>query len=236
MSSSRRVAYKQGMVVYKPRLEKRPSKSVRVTVATPSRNRAPRIKGAIPHMRELKYVDIAAATYVSDTTGSVTLLNGIAVGDDNTTRNGRQVTIKSVQVRGKFVPVDGSTVASKARLMLVWDNAAAGATAAIAAILTAATSSSFPLVNNANRFTILVDRTFTIGQFDTTATQAIAGSPTVHDIEIYKRVNAVTQYNGTGATDASIQNGALLMVTIADNAAAAGGTFTLATRVRFVDD
>lgn len=207
------------------------------TASSARRNRAPkRVKGAIVPRRELKYVDIGVGVYPADTTGTVTLLNGIAVGDDNTTRDGRQATMKSVQVRGMFSPTDATTIASKGRLLLVWDNAAAGATATIAAILSAANSASFPLVDNAQRFTILVDRSYVLGPYDTTATQAVAGSPTNNDVEIYKKLDCVTQYNGTGATSASIQNGALLMVTIGNTAVNAGGSFQVATRVRFTDD
>lgn len=222
-----------------------PSRNMRArTVAAGMglRNRAPRaqIKGAIaPYggQRELKYVDVAQATYACDQTGSVTALNLLAVGDDNNTRDGRQVTIKSVQVHGIISPVDATTAPNKWRVMLVWDNAAnSGAIATIAQILSAATGTAFPLVDNSNRFTILVDRTGVIGGFDTTATQAYAMSPTVCEIEIYKKINQVTQYSGTTAAIGSIQNGALLMVTIGSAAAAVGATLIASTRVRFTDN
>jgi len=205
------------------------------------RNRAPRIKGAIAPFggrKELKYVDLVAATYVADTTGTVTALNLIAVGDDNTSRDGRQATIKSVQVRGYIRPVDGITSFGKCRLMLVWDNAVnSGAIATIAQILSASTATTFPLIDNAQRFTVLVDMPLVLGGYDgQTATLTLAATPTIHNIEIYKRINAVTQYSGTTAAIGSIQNGGLLMVTIGDQAAGAGGLFNLATRVRFTDD
>jgi len=207
--------------------------------AKTARNRAPRIKGAIaPYggRQELKYVDIASAPYAADTTGTVTALNLLAIGDDNTSRDGRQVCIKSVQVRGSVVPIDTSTQPTMVRLLLVWDNAVnGGAIATVANILSAATSNSFPLVDNANRFTILSDQQFVVGGFQTTATQAYAGSPMILPVNIYKKMNNVTQYIGTTATIGAIQNGGLLMVTIGDQAAAAGAAFVLATRVRFTD-
>jgi len=203
------------------------------------RNRVPRVKGAIAAYggrQELKYVDIASAGYAGDTTGSVTALNLLAVGDDNTSRDGRQVCIKSVQIRGSCVPQDSSTQPTMARLLLVWDNAVnSGAIATVAQILSASTSNSFPLIDNANRFTILVDQQFVVGGFGTTATQTYAGSPMIVPVSIYKKLNLVTQYSGTTAAIGSIQNGGLLMVTIGDQAAAAGTAFSLATRVRFTD-
>lgn len=198
------------------------------------------VKGAIaPYggQKELKYTDIANATYAADTTGTVTALNLIAVGDDNVNRDGRQVTMKSIQIRGFLQPQDGSTTASGCRVILVWDNAVnSGAIATIAQILTAATANSFPLVDNANRFTILVDRYYALGAIDTTATTTFAESPTVYPVEIYKKLNCVTQFSGTTAAIGSIQNGGLLMVTIGTSAAALGGTFVLATRARWTDE
>jgi len=203
------------------------------------RNRAPRVKGAIAAYggrQELKYIDIHSAGYAGDTTGSVTALNLLAVGDDNTSRDGRQVCIKSVQVRGSVFPQDPSTQPTMVRLLLVWDNAVnSGAIATVAQILSAPHSNSFPLIDNANRFTILSDQQFCVGGFSTVATQSYAGSPMILPVSIYKKLNLVTQYSGTTAAIGSIQNGGLLMVTIGDQAAAAGAAFSLATRVRFTD-
>lgn len=209
-------------------------------MATPGfgrRNRAPRVKGAIRPQKELKYVDVAAATYVADGTGTVTALNLIAVGDDNTSRDGRQVTIKSVQIKGKVQPVDlTATLDTRARLMLVWDNAVnSGTIATIAQILSAARSDAFPLIDNAQRFTILYDNAWAISAVVTTATQTHR-APGLEVIDIYKRINAVTQFSGTTAAIGSIQNGALLMVTIGDNGTGDGASFTVGTRVRFTDD
>jgi len=164
-------------------------------------------------------------------------LNLLAVGDDNTSRDGRQVTIKSVQLHGMVYPEDTNSGPTKGRVMLVWDNANnSGAIATIAQILAAANGNAFPLVDNANRFTILVDRTFAIGIMSDTATQAIAGCPNTFDVEIYKKINQITQYSGTTAAIGSIQNGALLLVTIGTTAAGNGATLVASTRVRFTDD
>lgn len=206
-----------------------------------TRNRAPRaaIKGAIANYggrTELKYVDIALTAYPCDTTGTVTALNLLAVGDDNTTRDGRQVTIKSVQLKGIIKNVDATSGPTLARVLLVWDNASnSGAIATIAQILSAASSVSFPLIDNANRFTILWDHTYGVGGIDTTATQSYSAA-IPEAINYYKRINQLTQYSGTTAAIGSIQNGALLMVTVGDQAVNGGATFNCATRVRFTDN
>jgi len=205
-----------------------------------SRNRAPKyIKGAIAPFggrQELKYVDVAEASYACSTTGSVTCLNLLAVGDDNTTRDGRQVCIKSVQLRGIVNPASPACNVTNARVMLVWDNAAnSGTIATIAMILAASTSNSFPLIDNAQRFTVLMDRTFAIGQVSNTATQSYAWGPATYNIDFYKKMNSVTQYSGTTAAIGSIQNGALLLVTIGDQVAGVAAVAKIASRVRFTD-
>lgn len=198
------------------------------------RNRYPKVKGAIrKYRKELKYVDIASTGYAADTTGSVTLLNGIAVGDDNTTRDGRQVTIKSVQLRGYASPETQTQAPGSYRVMVVWDNAVSGTAPTIAQILTATTAQSFPLIDNAERFTILSDKRFVLGYIQNTATQAYADK-SVEQIDLYKKVNAVTQYSGIGATSASVQNGGLYLVTVGDTAN--GASCFISTRVRFQDD
>jgi len=215
----------------------------------PSKGRVPIFRGPEGHAfakgaiapfagrRELKYLDIASATYAADTTGTVTALNLLAVGDDNTSRDGRQVTIKSVQVRGYLEPQDATTVPTKCRILLVWDNAVnSGTIATVTDILTASTSVSFPKIDNSRRFTILVDHSFTAGGVSNVASQTYAQGQITEDIEIYKKLNLITQYSGTTAAIGSIQNGALLMVTIGSNAAASASEALLATRIRFTDD
>jgi len=210
-------------------------------VAMARRNRAPRVKGAIATYggrRELKYVDTANASYACDTTGSVTCLNLLAVGDDNTTRDGRQVTIKSVQLKGILRPQDGVVSNTLARVMLIWDNAnnSAAAVPAITDILVASNSKTFVNINNSQRFTVLVDQIYACGQIDTTAGQAIAGSLTAQPVAIYKKMNAVTQFSGTTATIGSIQNGALYLVTLGDQGVNDAYNLSCAVRVRFTDN
>lgn len=194
-----------------------------------------RVKGAIPVNPELKFVDLAVANYVCDTTGTLTLLNGIAQGDDYTSRSGRQATMKSVHVHRLVRPYDQSTADSLAALYIVWDNAPKGTIATIAEVLNAVNSISFPLIDNANRFTILREWHAPIGLVSSTATQSFANSPTTHAVDLYVPLEAVTQFAGTGATIASIQNGALYLISVGSLATTASAMAELATRVRFSD-
>lgn len=198
------------------------------------KRRAARVKGGIAPREELKYIDLAETGSLMVAAGTVTLLNGIAVGDDNTTRDGRQATMKSVHIRGYAYP-DSSTTpqpASLVRAMIVWDNAPNGAAPAVTDIYGG--SFLFPVINNAERFTILRDEILPLGRDTNAVTQAVAGAPSIAEWDLYVPLDSVTQYNGTGATIASIQNGALYLVCQGRTGCSYAGTF--AGRVRFSDD
>lgn len=192
---------------------------------------AKRIKGAIVDRDELKYAGLARASYT--TASSITLVNGVAQGDDNTTREGRQVTFKSVHVTGFVYPSGaGGQSPQRARILLVWDNACNGAAPAITDIMTTSDPVSLPVVDNANRFTVLRDWHEGLAPISSVATQSYAGGTCVHDVDLFVPLDAVTQFIGTGATIASIQNGAIWLLVLI------GGLYVadLQVRVRFTDD
>jgi len=195
------------------------------------------VKGAIaPYggQKELKYVDSAKLTLAADASaGTITCLNLIAVGDDNTTRDGRQVCIKSVQVRGIIRPEDTDTTSSYCRVMLVWDNAVnSGGLPSITSILTALDGTAFPLIDNTARFTVLSDQAFAMNG---TGEAAGWGSDSTQKVDIYKKIDQVTQFSGTTAAIGSIQNGALYLITLGTNTSGTAATVVCRTRVRFTD-
>lgn len=84
------------------------------------KKRASRVKGAILPREEFKFADVALASYAPVAgTGTVTLLNGIAEGDDYTSRDGRQATMKSIQVRGDVRAANVSFTGHVARMLIV---------------------------------------------------------------------------------------------------------------------
>jgi hypothetical protein len=193
------------------------------------------IRGAVHPKQEMHFVDISGASYVADTTGTVTLLNSIAQGSDNTNRLGRECVIRDVAIRGFEVPTSSSIQPQATRLVLVWDNAPNGAAPAITDVLTAANPWSFPNVNNIARFTILHDELFVLGTTQATGAAGAVADHTVNRVDLSVRVNSATQFLGTTTGIASIQNGALFMLTMGSAAPGSGGTFSLGTRCTFVD-
>lgn len=226
------------MLMYQGGSNKRPMYASAMAAAAPYvRNRAPRrVKGAIKVTQELKYVDTTLDNKAFNTTGSVSILNLLAVGDDNTQRDGRQVCIKSVQILGQSIPEDASKANNLARCMLVWDNAINGTIAGVGDILDSVTANSFPKINNANRFTILWDWKRASGAIDTTATQTYSISPGTFLVEKYLKMNNIAQYSDTSALAASMQNGALYFVTVGTQAVGSADLFYGKARVRFTDN
>lgn len=184
---------------------------------------------------ERKTVDLTSATYACDTTGTVTLLNGVAIGDDFTDRDGRRTTMKSLFIRGTVYPIDETTEPTLARIIVVYDRQSNGAAPVFADLLTVTTSVAHLNLNNRSRFQIIADEQFFIGKVTTTATQTYAGSPTGHSVNIFRKLNLETQFSGTGATVASIATGSIYMFTVGNQAVNAGCIFQVATRIRFTD-
>lgn len=212
-------------------------KAARAAMMASKRSDAGTFWGSRQRVRasELNTVDVDEATYVADTTGSVTLLNGVAQGDDFTNRTGRKMTMKSLYIRGLVKNVDSVSGPNLARMIIVYDNQTNGAAPVITDILKAASSTSQINLNNRDRFRILCDQQYAIGAIDNTATQAYAAGPIVFDFKLYKKLNLETIFGGTTAAVASINTGSLYMITIGDQAAGAGSLFKLTTRIRFLD-
>lgn len=176
------------------------------------------------HGQEKKQVS-TGLTVGGDTTGSITLLNGIATGDDDTNRDGRKVTCKSVLIRGQ-VSVGATPTSAAYRCLIVYDKQANGATPAITDILGNVNMTGMNNLNNRERFVIVSDYTGSVE-----ATQK-----TIEPLKIYRKLNMETIYQSTGATITSIATGSLFFVTMGNLAAGATAPLiTVNTRVRFVE-
>jgi len=186
---------------------------------------------------ELKYMDLAQTSYAYDTTGSVTCLNLIAQGDDNTNRQGRQIMLKSVHVQGLIAPLDGSTSPSICRTLLIWDaQPNSGSLPTITDILKTSHAITSTNLDNRQRFTILRDQKTALGGIFTTVQQTYAQSPTVASIEWFVPLgNMRTTYSGTSAAIGAVSTGSLLLVTIGSAGALDGGQGVITTRLRFYD-
>ena len=185
---------------------------------------------------ELKTTDIASATYACTTTGSVTLINGVATGTDFTDRIGRKTQMKSVNLIGVVQPEDGDVANNLARVMLVYDCQSNGAAPVITDILVTASGVSQLNLNNRDRFQVLFDsHNAMAGQNSGTATLTYSGAPSIALVKKYVKLNHEVLFAGTTNGIASIQTGGLFLVTCGSQATGSGSNFICTIRTRFVD-
>jgi len=178
--------------------------------------------------------DTAVALYGMDTTGSITMLNGVATGTDFTNRIGRKVVWKSFLVQGHSIPQDASVSPNLGRVMIIYDTQPNGALPAMTDVLVTADATSPLQLNNRDRFRVLWDKRVVNGVYADAATQATADQ-TIKEIRKYKKCNLQTIYDGTTAAIADIQSGCIFLLTIGTQASGASYNARLNIRLRFND-
>lgn len=183
--------------------------------------------------QETGYVDLAAATYGNDTTGSVTLIATVPQGAGVSQRVGKKIRWESIQIRGQIL-AQGTTTFADAANILVYDKRPTGALPAITDILTGLSSNAMNNDNNSGRFQILRRLNYLIMGNSTLLATGKEG----YDINEFVPVKRICVFKsvGTGAIG-DIEEGALYLVSIG-NVAAGGGNAAnsqLQFRVRFRD-
>jgi hypothetical protein len=184
---------------------------------------------------DVKFVDTASASYACDTTGSVTLLNGVATGTDFTNRIGRRIRNLRILCRGLVTPESSTATSSNlVRVMLILDHQPNGAIAGVTDILASATSLSDINVSNCRRFGVLRDTMMEIGSFSNTATQAVSAAPAVQRLCFEQDLNGVvSEYLTTGNTITGLSTNAILLLTIGAVASGSGHNLGAYFRIYF---
>jgi len=216
-------------------MPKRPYRSRLGTVAA-TRGFAPQY-GSRGIPVEKKVIETAVQSTGLVNTGVITLLNGVAQGDDFDSREGRQITVKSVQVRGYFDKlVYTDQAAAHCRMLVIMDQQTNGAAPTMADILQDADEPlSFMNLNNRERFKVLADVHTVLGAQNATGGFALTTQGDNAWFDIYKRVSFNTTFGGTGATVASIQKNAIFAVLLSDDAVNTISRCNWIARVRFTD-
>lgn len=187
-----------------------------------ARNQISRNQGN--HGVERKNRDVSLAQ-AFDTTGTITLLNGITQGSDIINRVGNRIDVVSILIRGS-VAVGATPTSATYRWLVVYDKQANAATPLITDVLTAISLSGVNNLANRDRFVIYLDKT---GQLEAT-------DKTTEPIKEYIECNLETTYNGTGATSAAIATGALYFISVGNLAAGVTTPTVAATsRIRYID-
>lgn len=187
---------------------------------------------ALSSSKDAGYVDLAAASYGCDTTGSITLLTVITQGASVNQRVGKRIQLTSLQIRGNVVAGSTGTTADAA-ILVVYDRRPTTTTTILDVLKTVA-SNSMNNDDNTGRFKIL--RRIDVCMTGNSTTPATGGE--LKDVTEYiplKGLPTVYKALGTGAI-ADTEEGALYLITVGDKVAGTTSALLQATtRLRFQD-
>lgn len=171
---------------------------------------------------EMHYTDVQIVSGVQTSTGSVTLINQVAQGDDITTRTGSSILCKYIVVKYSIV-MSAAATATTVRIGVVIDNNNQGTAPAFSDIWETGDMTSFKTINNQKRFVMLRDQTFDMsinGQQNYTGTW-------------YIPINQHLRYNGTGASQVLSPS---LWMTLDSTEATNAPALTIRARTAFYDN
>lgn len=182
---------------------------------------------------EFKCLDVGPGAMLEDTTGAVLLLNACQTGAALNQRIGRQIMMRSVELKVDHYVTAGSGLDQVQRLVLVYDRQCNGVAPAIGDIIGATGVygyMSMRNLDNRHRFKILMDKFITLNA------SVEPGSRVAYTF--YRKLRHPVQFNvGNGGTIADISSGAMYCITVSSNVpgVTAGGV-DLASRIRFTDN
>lgn len=172
-------------------------------------------------MAEEKRIDVSTS-YAVSSAGTVTLLNGIARGTDNTGRLGRVVYMVDVRLRLSML---NAAANDTLRHIVLYDAQANGTAPAVTDVLQAASPLSDYNLDNVGRFEVLYDELY--------AVRTVYNPLDVLDIALPVPWEVVFNAGNAG-TVADIITGALYLVSVGSQAVNTT-TETLYSRVCFYD-
>lgn len=168
-------------------------------------------------------------TLNQDSTGSLVLLNGCTRGGDIANREGRQINMRSVEIKLQDFVTSGTGIDQNHRILLVLDKQPNGVAPAIADILDSASTYALRNLNNRKRFKILWDKRLQMNA---------SGEPfSTKLINKYKKFYIQTTYNaGDVGTIADIATNSLYLIGFGNVApGATAGSCNANVRVRFTE-
>lgn len=202
---------------------------------------------------ELKSVDNWNAGISCGAAGSINLMNGIATGSSFYNRVGRQIKMKSFQIKAFFRSNTQFSDQTYVRIALVYDAQSNGVAPTLTDLwtdysatgATQTTPTSGINLNNRDRFRILMEETVNLPQVGIQTTNDIGtvntgpgSSPGAKELCLHKYINLkglVTNFKSDTNTVGDISTGGLFLVTLGSSTFTAPWTLVFSTRVRFYD-
>ncbi len=176
---------------------------------------------------EKKFIDVNQTIFEIPDTGFVHMLNGVAVGDSFTQREGRNVLIKNLWLRFELI-LATDRASSNIRLMIIKDTMNNGSgLPSLDDILDSVTISSHYDVNNMPQYVKLYDRTWELA--DGNHPCFVRQKKITKDIKV--------SFSNNTADVNSIQKNAIFLVGISDVPTAQNPPEMIyRSRIRFIDN
>lgn len=173
---------------------------------------------------EIKYSDTALTGTPITNTPDIRLINGVALGDTTTTRDGISIKMHDIDVKMTIDVNSAAASAQKVRCMIFADRQADGVVPTGAEILAANTTTAFRNIILAKRFHVFYDRVWTVDQDKKSL------SPYIHI-----KTRAHVRYSGNTAAASDVATGSIYLLLLSDNPIS-GPVVSYNTRLRFVDN
>lgn len=161
--------------------------------------------------------------------GLFTLLNGVATGDTDLTRDGAEVHATSVQFRGTYITNTAAISVTNIRMIVFWDSQPNGAAPTMSTLLDSSviTDTLWSPYNRdyQKRYKILYDKTFAFAPVLqlTTTTTAVPGTDTTASViqrqQTFKKkvkLNRTIKYSGTTSAITDIATNSLYVFQVSN--------------------
>lgn len=170
---------------------------------------------------QLKIIDTGVvANGAPPTTGNINYLNSLAQGTDYNQRIGREIIMDSLWLLWTSFPTTTSAPTGDIhRIILLYDTQPNGSTVNVTDILASANYNSPYNFNYRDRFIIMEDKFFELEANAYTAGALTQGNPAPITDLTERRLDLTSVFNANSAAiPGGIQSGALLLLTISQNA------------------
>jgi len=210
------------------------SKNSRNSVVSAKRS-VQEIKKIARSTQETKYI-IGSTALTPFDVPAVTLMNGVAIGDDAYTRTGNKLQMQSLEIRGYMAATDSTVSDTGGFIAIVLDREANGAQATTGLIYdTSVVAGNDPTMGLRNvvyndRFKVLWRQDIINGFYYGGTTQNGSGLPGEQmfhkfiDLTKLKDSDSLVKYLNNASTIAGMQAGALLLLVCPSNQTAFGAT------------
>lgn len=221
---------------------------VKITSANPSlRRQVMNVKKSVKELQnkdELKYLDTFINATAMSSTSTLTLLNGMTLGDDVSNREGNEISPTSIQCKYNLLQ-SGLAVGQGliCRHIVFWDSQTNGAAPSAGDLLDLATI-TLPTIapykrQYQKRFKVIHDKThtFSVGSVDPTSPTTQIVSPSYHG-HFKRALSRVVKYRNAqnAGTVVDIASNSLYSLWVTNSSAGNNVVVTAGYRMYFKDD